>query len=90
MFDPVVEEQPVDVEVNLNLAAPWRKPVTTPALLTDATAPDKLTQFPPDEGSKLVVLPSQIEGLPAILTTGFGFTVILIVSKEGQELEDCT
>ena len=70
------EVQPVPFCVNVKVAVPAETAVTTPALLTEATAGLLLNQLPPADGDNDVVAPTQIEFAPVILTVGNG--VILI------------
>jgi hypothetical protein len=53
---------------------PAVKPVTNPALSTEATAPVPEAQVPPVIGVKVVVPPIQIE-VEAAVTVGKAFTV---------------
>ena len=65
--------QPVPVSVNVNVEDPVSKPVTKPALVTDAMVGLLLTQVPPELGVRLMVLPTQTAD-PAV-TAGVGLTV---------------
>ena len=78
------DTQPVTELVKVKVAVPAVTPVTTPALLTVATAALLLAQVPPVVGDKLVVLPTQIALAPVILTTGGAFTVTADVGAEAQ------
>jgi hypothetical protein len=80
----VMDVQPVPVWVNVNVAEPLATPVTTPALVTVATALLLLTQVPPVVGDKVVVAPAHIALTPVILTVGFAFTVTWGVAKDAQ------
>ena len=71
--DEVVLLHPVDVWVNVNVALPAARPVTTPAFVTDAIEGLLLTQVPPGVGDNVIVLPTHTDA-PAV-TTGFAFTV---------------
>lgn len=70
--------------VNVKVAEPAPIPVTTPALVTVATAGLLLAQVPPVVGDKLVVAPAQIVLRPVMLTTGVLFTVTGFVGAETQ------
>lgn len=54
---------------------PEATPVTTPALVTVATALLLLAQVPPEVGDKVVVAPTQITFEPVMLTGVKAFTV---------------
>jgi hypothetical protein len=73
----VVLEQPVVVDVNVNVADPADTPVTTPAFVTVATAALLLVHVPPVVGLSVIVFP--IQTAEGALTTGNGFTVIVTV-----------
>ena len=73
------ETQPVAPSVNVNVAEPPETPVTTPALVTVATAGLLLVHVPPVEGDKVVVEPAQIVFGPAMFTSGNAFTVNVVV-----------
>jgi hypothetical protein len=66
--------QPVAVSVNANFAVPAATPVTTPPLLTVATAPLLLAQVPPVVGDRVVVAPIHTAGVPVTDTVGLGLT----------------
>lgn len=72
------------VLVNVNVAVPAETPVTTPLLVTVATAGLLLTQLPPLVGDKPVVEPTQMLVGPVIATTGNAFTVTGEVAAETQ------
>jgi len=78
------EIQPVDVCVNVKLTDPADIPVTSPALVTVATAGLLLAHVPPVVGERVVVNPSQIVEGPVNDTTGGIFTVIGAVLSETQ------
>jgi hypothetical protein len=78
------ETQPVAELVKINVAVPAEMPVTTPTLLTVATAGFVLTQVPPATGERVVVNPIQILLTPVMLTVGVGFTVTAAVGAEIQ------
>ena len=78
------ETQPVAELVKINVAVPAEMPVTTPTLLTVATAGFVLTQVPPATGERVVVNPIQILLTPVMLTVGVGFTVTAAVGAETQ------
>lgn len=83
--NPVAAEiHPVTASVNVNVAVPADTPVTTPALVTIATAGLLLTQVPPVVGDKVVVLPTQMLLAPVILTVGAAFTVMAEVGADTQ------
>lgn len=69
------ETQPVLVLVKVNVAVPAETPVTTPVLVTVATAGLLLVQVPPLVGESVVVAPTHIDDIPVILTTGMALTV---------------
>jgi hypothetical protein len=71
----VVLVQPVNVLVNVKVAAPAATPVTTPLFVTEATPGALLTQVPPDEGDKMTVPFPQMELVPTIVATGVSSTV---------------
>ena len=79
-----VDTQPVVVLVNVNVAVPADTPVTTPALVTVATAALLLVQEPPLLGESPVVEPTQILFGPLILTAGRAFTVMAAVGADTQ------
>lgn len=68
------DTHPVAVFVKEKVAVPVDKPVTTPALFTEAMVGLLLVQVPPVTGLKEVVLPSHIELGPVIFAGGIGFT----------------
>lgn len=72
------EVHPVEVWVNVNVAVPPDIPVTTPPLVTVATAALLLVHVPPVFGSKDVVLPTQIVDEPATFTVGLAFTPMVV------------
>jgi hypothetical protein len=78
------ELHPVVALVNVNVTLPAATPVTTPVLVTVAIALSLLAQVPPVEGDNVVVIPTQIEVGPVILTIGFAFTVTSGVALETQ------
>lgn len=82
------DTQPVLVLVKVNVAVPAATPVTTPALVTVATAGLLLTQVPPVVGDKPVVLPTQMLVAPVMLTTGVGFTVTGKVEADTQPVTE--
>lgn len=73
------EAHPVAVFVYVKVAVPAETPVTTPALVTVATAGLLLTQVPPEVGDKVVVEPTQITLGPVMLTGVSAFTVTAVV-----------
>ena len=87
---PVVLEQPVEVWVKVNAAVPALTPVTTPALVTVATAGLLLVQVPPVFGVRVVVPPTQMEVGPVKPTTGRAFTVTVIASEPWHPLLSVT
>jgi hypothetical protein len=72
--------------VKVKVAVPPLTPVTTPALVTVATAVLLLVHVPPVVGLKAVVEPTQIVLPPVMLTLGFTFTVNGAVATELQPL----
>lgn len=76
------EVHPVEERVNVNVTEPAETPVTTPALVTVATAGLLLTQVPPLVGDKVVVKPTQTLLAPVILTVGKGSTLTALVVAE--------
>lgn len=82
------ETQPVTELVKVNVAVPAAIPVTSPALVTVATAGSLLTQVPPLVGDKVVVAPTQILFEPVMETVGFAFTVTAGVGSESQPVEE--
>lgn len=64
------------------MAVPCPTAVTTPPLVTVATAVLLLAQVPEVEGDKVVVAPIQMLFGPVILTVGFGLTVNCMVSAQ--------
>jgi len=78
------DTQPVTASVNVKEAVPAETPVTTPALVTVATAGLLLTHVPPVVGDKVVVLPTQILVEPVMLTAGAAFTVTGAVGADTQ------
>lgn len=81
------ETQPVLVLVKVNVTTPALIPVTTPKLVTEATAGLLLAQVPPVEGDKLVISPIQMLEAPRMLTIGIGSTVTVAVGAETQPVE---
>lgn len=81
------ETQPVLVLVKVNVTTPALIPVTTPKLVTEATAGLLLAQVPPVEGDKLVISPIQMLEAPRMLTIGIGSTVTEAVGAETQPVE---
>lgn len=71
------DAQPVEDDVNVKLAVPANKAVTKPALVTLALEPSELVQVPPVAGESCVVLPTQTELEPVILTVGLALTLIV-------------
>jgi hypothetical protein len=67
------------VPVKVKVTNPPATPVTTPPLVTLATAVLLLIQLPPDVGDKVVVPPGHIEVTPVISTVGKAFTVTGVV-----------
>ena len=84
----VVEVQPVTEFVKVKVAVPTDTPVTTPALVTVATAGALLTQVPPVVGERAVVVPTQMLLEPVTLTAGKAFTVTAEVGAETQPVDD--
>lgn len=78
------ETQPVFVLVNVNVAVPAETAVTTPALVTVATAGLLLDQVPPVLGDKPVISPIQSVLTPMMLTIGIGSTVTGAVARDTQ------
>lgn len=78
------ETQPVLVLVNVNVAVPAETAVTTPALVTVATAGLLLDQVPPVLGDKPVISPIQSVLTPMMLTIGIGSTVTGAVARDTQ------
>jgi hypothetical protein len=70
--------------VKVKVAVPADTPVTTPELVTVATAALLLAQVPPVEGDKPVVKPTQMLLGPLIFTTGKGLTVTGEVAADTQ------
>lgn len=77
-----LDTQPVEVFVKVKVAVPPAIPVTTPALVTDATAALLLTHVPPVVGDNVVVAPSQIVDAPVMLTVGLAIIVTAFVAFE--------
>ena len=71
--EEVVLLQPVVPSVNVNVTVPGDTGVTTPALVTVATALLLLAHVPPEFGDKVAVLPIQIDD--GAVNTGLAFTV---------------
>ena len=84
--DEVVELQPVDVSVKVNVAVPAATPVTKPAFVTVAIALSLLIQVPPVVGDKVIVLPMVTDA--GAETTGKAFTVAVtaVLSAETHPL----
>jgi hypothetical protein len=78
---------PVEELVNVNVALPLLTPVTTPLLVTVATALLLLLHVPPDVGDNVVVVPTHIVVGPVTLTVGFPFTVTAVVALEIHPVE---
>jgi uncharacterized protein (DUF362 family) len=76
--------QSVVLLVNVNVAVPPLTPVTTPPLVTVATALLLLAQVPPVVGLSVVVEPTHIVLPPVILTVGFALTVNGDVANEAH------
>ena len=75
--------QPSDVLVYVNVTEPAATPVTTPALVTVATAVLLLAQVPDVFGVTLAVKPTQTEAAPPV--TGFvGISLIPTFADEGE------
>jgi hypothetical protein len=79
---PVVLLHPVEVWVKVKLALPDNIPVTTPALVTEATEGVLLIHVPPVVGDNRVVPLTQIADDPVILTTGLVYTVTFVGNNE--------
>lgn len=79
-----IEAQPVALLVKVNVAMPADKPVTTPALVTEATEGLLLIQVPPKVGDSVVVNPAQILLAPVTVATGKALTVTGGVAAEVQ------
>jgi len=77
--EPVVLLQPVVPSVKVKVAEPGVKPVTNPALVTEATVGLLLIQVPPEVGERFVVSSTQIVAGPVMLTDGKAFTVTDLV-----------
>jgi hypothetical protein len=78
------EIQPVLPLVKVNVTEPLETPVTSPALVTVATAGLLLVQVPPVVGDSMVVEPTQIASRPVMLTVGRALTVTAGVGAETQ------
>ena len=65
--------------VNVKVTEPAATAVTTPALVTVASAGLVLDHVPPETGERLVVSPTQMTLSPVILTIGNGLTVTVAV-----------
>jgi len=76
------EVQPVPLLVKVNVTEPADTPVTTPALVTVATAGLLLAQVPPVVGDKVVVVPGQMLLAPVMLTVGKATMVTAAVVAE--------
>lgn len=81
-----LDEQPVEVCVKTKVVVPVARPVTSPALLTEATPGLELDQTPPVEGDKLVVLPIQMLDAPLTETVGRAVAVMLAEATAEQPL----
>ena len=79
-------EQP-PVAVNMNVAVPALTALTSPVLLTVATAPFVLAHVPPVVGDSCVVAPIQIKLAPVMFTVGLLITVIGDVGAEVQPVK---
>jgi hypothetical protein len=66
------------------VTVPPLRPVTNPALVTDAIVGSLLVQVPPVVGDKVVVWPAQMVLEPVILTTGNAVTVTAFVGADTQ------
>jgi len=73
----VVLLQPVAVFVKVKLTVPADTPVTTPALVTVATALLLLVHVPPVTGDSVIVFPTHTDD--GAVTTGFALTVTEVV-----------
>ena len=78
------EIQPEFDSTKTNFADPRLTPVTTPPLVTLATAGLLLVQIPPEAGCKVVILPIQMDDVPVILTGGFRYTKMGMEFREVQ------
>ena len=78
------EEHPVLLLVKVNVTVPAPIPVTTPPLVTVATAALLLAQVPPVVGDKVVVEPTQILFSPVMLTEGKALIVTEAVGAEAH------
>jgi len=76
--------QPVAELVKIKLVVPTSTPVTTPPLVTVATAGLFVLHVPPDVGVNVVVVPGQIEEVPDMLTIGLATTVMTEVAALRQ------
>lgn len=74
----------VAVAVNVNATVPVLKPVTMPPSLIVATAGLLLAQVPPEDGDKLVVVPTHIVLIPVMTATGLGCTVSIADGAEAH------
>lgn len=83
-----IDAQPVVELVKVKVTVPADTPVTTPPLVTVATAGALLAHVPPDVGDNVVVNPTQILLEPSILTTGKAFTVTAEVGSETQPVPE--
>ena len=63
--------------------------MTTPALVTEATAVLSDTQVPPVDGVKFLVLPIHTLGAPVIATTGSALIVTGLVGDDIQPVDVC-
>lgn len=80
----VAEQLGAMLLVKVKVAVPADTPVTTPPLVTVAMEGSLLVQVPPDDGDKVVVMPTQTELAPTILTTGKAVTETAEVGREVQ------
>ena len=79
--------QPFEAWVKVNEADPPVMPVTTPPVVTEATALLELTHVPPDTGVSWVVLSEQTTDGPMIETVGLLNTVIGADADDTQPVE---
>jgi hypothetical protein len=84
VISEVVLLQPDEVRVNVKVAFPAVKPVTSPSLVTEATRGLFDTHAPPVVGDRFVVPFKQIDVLPVMLTTGKGITIIVLSELQGE------
>ena len=81
-----LETQPEDC-VKVNVATPWVRPVTKPALLILATNGLLLIQVPPEDGNSCVVLPTQIVDDPDIEISGLVLTLTISLGGDVHPVE---